>query len=126
VSDVRNNVPAEQGKNAIDGKIDGNRWVAVGEGAHWIEIDLDKVSLIHGVCITTGNSQGWSQSGYEAKQFEFQAWNGSGWTTLASDTQNAQCTYTGHFLPFRTNRVRLVTHGDTRLIEIEVFEKIMN
>ncbi|MDR2424772.1 MAG: discoidin domain-containing protein [Prevotellaceae bacterium] len=122
VSDVRNNVPAEQGKNAIDGKIDGNRWVAVGEGAHWIELDLEKNSYIHSFRFITGNSQGKPQASYETKRFEFQGWNGAGWTTLASDTKNTQCTYSENFIPFRTNRVRLVTYGDTRLIEIEIYD----
>ena len=122
VSEVRNNIPAEQGKNAIDGKIDGNRWVAAGEGAHWIELEFEKSALISSFRIITGNSQGKAQSGYEAQKFEFQAWNGSAWTTLISEIDNTECTYTSSFLPLRTKRVRLVTYGDTRLIEIETYE----
>ena len=123
VSDVRNDVPAEQGKNAVDGKIDGNRWVAEGEGSHWIELEFDKPTLINSFRFITGNSQGKPQSEYETKKFEFQAWNGSDWTTIVSETQNKLHNYVGNFTPVRTGSVRLVTYGNTRLIEIEVYEK---
>jgi hypothetical protein len=125
VSDVRNaDRENEQGYNAVDGQYNGNRWVAAG-GDHWLEVDLGESYAIDGLKFVTGNSTGEEQDGYNTDAFEFQAWNGSDWDNIVTETNNQLFTYTRDFSPVNTSKVRFVTHRDTRLVEIEVYATVV-
>jgi hypothetical protein len=125
VSDVRNaDRENEQGYNAVDGQYNGNRWVAAG-GDHWLEIDLGEAYTINGLKFVTGNSTGEEQEGYHTDVFEFQAWNGSDWDNIVTETSNQLFTYIRDFTPVTTSKVRFVTHRDTRLVEIEVYASVV-
>jgi hypothetical protein len=121
-SDTRNAEDRYQGHNAVDGVVNGNRWVSENNSdPHWIEIDLAGSYAITSMNFKNRSSSGAPQDGYNQQVFEFQTWNGSDWQTVVSETNNPEIDYETSFAPVVTTKVRFVAHSETRMAEIEVY-----
>lgn len=107
-----------------------DRWVTGPQGPHWLELAWSTPQLIDQVRLWSGQIDG---VGMQLVDFEIQAWNGSGWTTVSAVTGNTKDNYWGEysdlsFTPVATDRLRLfITNGNPvydqrgRLFEMEVF-----
>jgi|GEM_PF-811797 len=107
-----------------------DRWVSGAEGPHWLELAWDQPYEVEGARLWSGQSDA---KGMQLADFELQAWDGSGWVTVASVTGNEEDNYFGQFAelawePVTTERLRLyVTKGNAsadgrvRLFELEVY-----
>lgn len=110
--------------NAVDGlRTDASRWVsATPENQEcWLEIDLGDEYTIDGIKTWNGSS---GVANTAIPKFDFEAWDGSGWQKLISETSNAAAEYSKNFTPVTTSKVRFYSYIRTRLFEIEVYSTI--
>ncbi|HEY8011755.1 MAG TPA: IPT/TIG domain-containing protein, partial [Rudaea sp.] len=105
----------------------------VGVFPDWAKIDFMNAQVVHAVTVWTlqdsatspppGDSTTFSKWGLTA--FDIQAWNGTGWTTVASVTGNNLVKRTVTFAPVSTIMLRVVCNasmdGYSRLVEVQAW-----
>ncbi len=114
--------PAEK---MVDGdKVsDASRWLSSDkiEYPQWVEIDLQSDFIVNGFGVWTG----YGSYKNPLTKFKVQAWNGSAWYTILSETQNGNPEYLAKLEAAKTNKIRLEIEGSDgkpiRIFEIEVY-----
>ena len=125
VSSIYTSSTPYTGDKAVDGNISSNssRWLSEKDAGmpQWIEIELDGQCSVKGMAFYVGYSS------YKDPiiDFDFEAWDGSQWVNIFSETNNDNPAYSNFFDAVQTNKVRLYmnqsTDDEAKMFEIEVY-----
>ncbi len=125
VSSIYNSSTSYVGNKAVDGDISSNssRWLSEKNAGmpQWIEIELDGQCSVKGMAFYVGYSS------YKDPiiDFDFEAWDGSQWVNIFSETNNDNPAYSNFFDAVQTDKVRLYmnesTDDEAKVFEVEVY-----